>query len=106
VHHQDPITAESILEEDGADSALTEFNSEVKAAEEDIRALVWEDRERVWTIRELQDDAAAAGGRSSTEMSVAFIRMARRGELVADHGASTVIAGEKLREPKRLAELT
>jgi hypothetical protein len=32
--------------------------------------------------------------------------MARRGELVADHGASTVIAGEKLREPKRLAELT
>jgi hypothetical protein len=69
-----------ILQEEGADAALTALAGEVREARDSIRKLLLEDPERSWTIRELQD--AAANGARATVMSIAFLQLHQAGELI------------------------
>jgi hypothetical protein len=86
-----PITAESILQEDGAEAALAEFANEVRAGEEAIRRYIANaESGEVWTFRGLRD--AAAEGRRKTAMGVALMSLDKTGEVQIDYARSTVVA--------------
>ena len=72
-------TTDEILQEDGAEAALTALADHVAAAEEAIRALLQNSEGRAWTIRELQDEAA--NGWSPSVMSIAFLRLLKAREV-------------------------
>lgn len=57
--------------------AFAELQANVDDAERALLALLEREGDRTWTIRELQD--AAAEGRSPTAMSLAFLRLVKRG---------------------------
>lgn len=84
-----PITAETILHEDGAVAALTEFAAEVRAGEEAIRRIVNSaEPNKTWTFRGLRDEAAE--GRRKTAMGVALMGLDKAGELTIDYARSIV----------------
>jgi hypothetical protein len=80
--------ATAILEEDGAEAALIKLASGVKEGEDAIRSLLRKTADTTWTIRALQDEAA--GERSSSVMSIAFLRLLKAGEVHVDHATSIV----------------
>jgi hypothetical protein len=84
-----PAAAE-ILREDGAEAALLDLAARVAEGEEAIRAVLGETPDQSWTIRTLQDEAA--GERSSSVMSIAFLRLLKAGEIRVDHSTSVVEA--------------
>ena len=81
---------DDILQEEGAESTLQALASEVTEAEDNLRAVLREERDRIWTIRDLQD--AAANGHSSSVVSIAFLRLLKNGELTVDHVTQAVRA--------------
>lgn len=81
---------DDILQEEGAEATLAALASEVMEAEVNLRAVLKEHGERIWTIRDLQD--AAANGHSSSVVSIAFLRLLKGGELVVDHATQAVHA--------------
>lgn len=80
-----PMTSSTIsatLKREG-ETALAELAKDVDDAEGALLALLERESDRTWTILELQDKAA--DGRSPTAMSLAFLRLLKRGVLrVAD----------------------
>lgn len=78
-----PTTTEAILKEDGAETALAQVAAKVAEAETKIRDLLFDDVERVWSIRELQD-AAAYEDLSPSVISIAFLRLEQAGVLHVD----------------------
>jgi predicted transcriptional regulator len=64
------------LQQEG-ETVLAELHASVDDAERALLALLERESSRMWTIRELQD--AAAEGRSPTAMSLAFLRLVKRG---------------------------
>jgi hypothetical protein len=65
------------------ETVLADLNEQVDDAEHALEALLGRASDRTWTIRELQD--TAADGRSATVMSLAFLRLLKRGVVrVAD----------------------
>ena len=85
-----PITTETILHEDGAEAALAEFASDVRAGEAAIRRFVEADPQRVWVFSELRD--AAAEGRRKTAMGAALRSLDLQGFLRIDYARYTVEA--------------
>jgi hypothetical protein len=86
-----PITTEIILQEDGADVALADFQSQVRAGEAAIRRiLAGAEPGTSWTLRELREEAAE--GRRDTAMGAALMSLDRLGELSIDFARSTVVA--------------
>jgi len=83
-----PITTESILHEDGAEAALAEFGSEVRAGEAAIRQRLDAEPERQWRFSELRD--AAAEGRRRTAMGAALRSLATQGVLEIDYATYAV----------------
>jgi hypothetical protein len=84
-----PTTTESILQEEGAETTLIELAEQVAKAAADLRRVLRES-EGPWTVRELQDKAA--NGRSSSVMSIAFLRLLKAGEVSIDYATSLVEA--------------
>lgn len=76
-------TTDSILEEAGAETALTELAQKVHDAESAIKAVLEENAGRTWSIKELQD-AAAADGVTPSVMSIAFLRLEELGVVSVD----------------------
>jgi hypothetical protein len=85
-----PTTTESILQEEGAETTLIELAQQVAKAAADLRRVLHESEGRPWTVRELQDEAA--NGRSSSVMSIAFLRLLKAGEVSIDYATSLVEA--------------
>jgi hypothetical protein len=85
-----PITTETILEEDGAEAALAQFGSQVRAGETAIRRLLKAEPGRVWGFSELRD--AAAEGRRRTAMGAALRSLDLQGVLRIDYTHYTVKA--------------
>jgi hypothetical protein len=79
-----PTTAEAILEEDGAESALVQVAQKVKQAERVIMALLDEDSTRAWSIRDLQNAVADRKPLSPTVISIAFLRLRDAGIVHVD----------------------
>lgn len=75
-------TTEEILQEEGAEETLLDLAGKVSEAEDAIREVLRDDPEKGWTARELQD--AAAFGRSSSVMSIAYLNLLKAGELRID----------------------
>lgn len=87
-----PATAETILQEDGAQAALAEFAEKVRGAEELIRQVLADAQPGTqWSLRELRDLARAAGW-SSSVVTTALFNLDESGELVVDYVTSTVTA--------------
>jgi hypothetical protein len=72
-----------VLQEEGAEAALTDLASKVDDAEAAMKLLLEKDKTRTWTIRLLQDDANT-GGWSSSVMSLAFLRLLKKHLLEVD----------------------
>lgn len=84
-----PITAETILQEDGATAALTKFAEEVRESEAAIRSHIDEAGAGAeWTFRGLLE--AVGGDRRKTAMSVALMSLDRAGVVQVDYARSTV----------------
>jgi hypothetical protein len=79
-----PTTAEAILEEDGAETALAQVAQKVEQAEEVIMDLLHEDRTRTWSIRDLQNAVAYRKPLSPTVISIAFLRLRDAGVVNVD----------------------
>jgi hypothetical protein len=75
-------TTDAILEEAGAESALADLAKDVRRAEAALKAILAENENRTWTIKELQD--AAADGVSPSVMSIAFLRLEEAGVVSVD----------------------
>lgn len=61
-----------------AEPALVEAAQEVDRAKVDIRALLAKDTERIWTVREIQEEVTGWRG---TIVSLALMDMERTGEI-------------------------
>jgi predicted transcriptional regulator len=64
------------------DAELHELAERVREAEATITKLVTKDKSKSWTIRELQDAAAKAGGWTPSVVSIAYRRLARKGAVL------------------------
>jgi hypothetical protein len=77
-------TAEAILEEDGADKALVQIAERVEEAEQVITSLLSQDKTRTWSVKDLQDAAAARKRLSPSIISIAFSRLKDAGLVQVD----------------------
>lgn len=83
-------TTEEILQEEGAEETLRTLAGKVAEAEDAIRDVLQANPEKSWTARALQD--AAADGRSSSVMSIAYLSLLKTGELRIDPDSQMVRA--------------